>query len=258
MKKNIVREKILNGETVVGAFQAYDSTEITEILGYSGFDYVVIDTEHGVLYPGLLENQIRAAECGNLTPIVRVPSFQRQDILKALDRGAAGLLVPMVNTKADAEQIVDFARYTPEGNRGLTFSSRAAHYNVRIDQEEHLKSSNREILLIAQIETQQAIKNLDEILSVQGIDMIFIGPSDLSQSFGVPGKTKDPHVVAAIESIIEKAKKAKKPIGLFCGNIEDSKHWAEKGIQMFLAGSQALIAQACANYVDAFNTNVKK
>lgn len=108
---------------------------------------------------------------------------------------------------------------------------------------------------VVPVETQQAIKNLDEILSVQGIDMIFIGPSDLSQSFGVPGKTKHPQVIAAIESIIEKAKK---PIGFFCGNIEDSKHWAEKGIQMFLAGSQALIAQACANYVDAFNANVKK
>ena len=256
MRKNITKEKLADGKTVLGAFQSYDSEELTEILGYAGFDYVVIDTEHGGLYPGLLEGQMRAAECGGLTPIIRVPSFQRQDILKALDRGAAGLLVPMVNCKEDAEQIVNWARYTPEGNRGLTFSSRAAKYNVRTDKAMHLSSSNREILLIAQIETREAIKNLDQILTVDGIDMIFIGPSDLSQSFGVPGDTKNEEVVKAIEEIIDTVKPTGKPIGIFCGSIEDSKFWREKGVQMFLVGSQGLIAKAFVDYVDKFKETV--
>ncbi|WP_130861601.1 HpcH/HpaI aldolase family protein [Bacilliculturomica massiliensis] len=258
MKKNEVKERLMRGETVLGAFQGYDAPEITEILGYAGFDFVVLDAEHGGLYPGLLEGQIRAAECGDTAAFVRVPSFQRQDILKALDRGASGILVPMVNTRADAEQVISHALYTPKGNRGLTFSSRAAHYNVRVDQELHLRSSNDELLIMVQIETMEAVENLDEILAVEDVDLVFIGPSDLSQSMGMPGQTGNPEVQKTIRLIIEKAHKAGKKTGIFTSTVEATKKWMDEGVQLILAGSQGIIAKALSNYVDDVRESVKR
>lgn len=180
--KNTLKDRIKNGEHVLGGFVGIYSPNLVEMIGYAGFDYIVIDDEHVAFNYTELENLIRTADSVNMVPFVRV-SYDPSSIQKALDRGAKGIQVPMVNSKEDAESVVKKAKFPPRGNRGVAFSHRAAQYG-NDSGETFLDSSNEEILVIPHIETFEASENFEEIMSVDGIDIAFIGPTDLSVNMG--------------------------------------------------------------------------
>lgn len=244
---------MLDGNPIIGVFQSFDSPDLTEMFGYSGFEFIVFDAEHGNLYPGGCEHLIRAAECSNIVPLIRIPSFERADILKALDRGSMGILVPMVETKEDAEKIVSLAKYYPLGIRGLAVSTRAGGYGKTISQKEHLETSNSETLVLLQIETKKAVENLDEILKVDGVDVIFIGPSDLSQSLGFPGEINHPEVQKTMDIIIQKALAANKIVGIFEGSLNEVSKWMDKGIKLIACGAPGILGKAMTEYMNGFN-----
>lgn len=252
MKKNLIKQKIEEDPTI-GVFHSFDSPDLTEMFGYSGFEFIVLDAEHGNLYPGGCEHLIRAAECSNMTPFVRIPSFERADILKALDRGAMGVLVPMVETKKEAEKIVSLAKYYPLGKRGLAVATRAGGYGKTTTLKAHLATSNSETMVLLQIETKKAVENLEEILTVDGVDLIFIGPSDLSQSLGLPGEISHPQVQKTIEYIIEKTLASGKQVGIFEGNLDAVGKWIDKGIKLIACGAPGIIGKAMTEYIEAFN-----
>jgi 4-hydroxy-2-oxoheptanedioate aldolase len=215
---------------VVGPFMKLDSPAVVELAGLGGFDFAIIDMEHGPLDVLTAENLVRAAHLRNLCAIIRVGENNPLMIARALDIGADGVQIPQISTAADAERAVRAAKYFPEGERGVCRYVRAAQYS-NIPKAEYFRLANRDTAVIIHIEGQEGLRNLDEILKVEGVDVLFIGPYDLSQSLGVPGEVEHPRVVAEVTSMIQKAGKAGKIIGIFAEDVEKAKKYIEQGVQ---------------------------
>ena len=187
MKKNNLKEVLKEGKNGFGTFLKFTDPAVVEIMGFAGFDFVIIDQEHGPISLQSAQNMLRAAESANITPVIRVTDNAETLILRALDIGAQGIEIPQINTKSDALRAVKAVKYSPQGQRGLCRYVRAADYSS-MDRYKYFKYASQETMIIAHIEGVEGINNLEEILSVAGIDVIFIGPYDLSQSLGIPGQ----------------------------------------------------------------------
>lgn len=213
MLKNTAKEKIMAGKPVVGPTIGFPSPQMVEIFGRVGFDFVFIDCEHGTITTESCEEMVRAAEVVGITPIVRVPDNSPQVILRHLDVGAQGVQVPHVNTKADALAVVEAVKYAPQGKRGMA-GSRWADYGLGMPLKDYVAFANEQTMIVAMIEDVEAVHNLGEILSVDGIDVLAIGPADLSASMGFPGQPGNPEVQKVIDDIIRQAKAAGKAVGV--------------------------------------------
>ncbi|WP_078412606.1 HpcH/HpaI aldolase family protein [Priestia abyssalis] len=251
-----LKEKIQNREKAAGVFLGIYSPAIVEMFGYAGFDFIVIDDEHGAFSYSELESMIRAAELVNLTPIVRV-SYDPASIQKALDRGAKGIQVPMVNTKEDAVQAVKRAKFPPLGERGAAFSHRAARYG-KDSSGAFFESSNEDILVIAHIETPTAVENFEEIMSVKGMDMAFLGSTDLSVNMGYPDGPHHQEVQEAISLVYEKAEKLNVPVGTVAGNQKVMCEAFEKGAVYVGIVGTAMMSSAFSSFVQAAEPYTKK
>lgn len=195
-----IKEKMRRGEASVGSWMSMAHPSIAEILSMAGYDWVVIETEHTAIDVSEVLRLIIAIEQRGAVPLVRLAWNDPIQAKAVLDSGAAGVLVPMVNTKADAELAVNMTKYPPLGFRGVGLA-RAQGYGENFD--EYVKNANQDSLLIVQIEHKDAVANIEEILSVPGIDGTFIGPYDLSLSLGIPGQIRHPDVVAAKKKVRE-------------------------------------------------------
>ncbi|MGN1328128.1 MAG: HpcH/HpaI aldolase/citrate lyase family protein [Eubacterium sp.] len=248
------REKISNKEPVFGIFMKTGDPMFVEAAGIGGFDYVILDTEHGPVSIENQQNNIRAAEARGTVPIIRLPDRDENTIGKALDIGAYGIQVPQIKTAQEAEKVVKYSKFYPYGMRGVCRFVRAADYS-NMDRYEYFEST-KDLLIILQLEGVEAIENLDEILEVDGVDILFIGPYDLSQSLGIPGQVNNKIVVDEMKNIVEKAKKKNKVIGTFVDTPEDLKMWRELGLQ-YLSYSVdiGIFMDACKNINEKFRTN---
>lgn len=239
-----MKTKLAQGRTVNGTFVAMTDPSVVEVLGYAGLDYVILDCEHGPNDIGTLGSLIRAAEISGTTAIVRVTKNDPALILRALDLGAGGVLVPQVNSAAEAESAARAARYAPQGQRGIAGIVRAARYGFT-PMNNYIEESNRRVSVIVQVEDVKSVANLDEILAVDGVDGIFIGPTDLSQSMGCTGQFDKPEFCRVVEEVIDRAVKTDKFVGIFCVGIEDARRWRNRGARMLAVGADtALFAQA--------------
>jgi 2-keto-3-deoxy-L-rhamnonate aldolase RhmA len=244
LRNNKVKEMLKKGKPVVGTFMVSASRAVLEVLAVCGFDYVLIDTEHFMLNPETLEQLITAAESAGVTPFVRVQENVNL-IDRALSAGARGIMLPMCNTKEIAQAAVDVAKYAPLGKRGVC-NPRAVSYGAKglEDMLAYYREENDNVLLIAQIETAQAVDNFPEMLKVKGIDSYFIGPMDLSHSLGKTGKFDDPVVQKYIDRAFQLGKAANIPMSILSFNAEQSNEFFKKGYSMvsmacdmmFLAG----------------------
>jgi 4-hydroxy-2-oxoheptanedioate aldolase len=230
LEKNNLKEVLKEGKNVFGPFMKLTDPAVVEIMGFAGFDFVIIDAEHGPISMQNAQNMIRAAESVNITPIIRVGSNDEALILRALDIGAQGIEIPQINSKPDAVRVVKSVKYSPQGERGVCRYVRAANYSS-MDKFKYFKSANKETMIIAHIEGVEGINNLDEILSVSGIDVIFIGPYDLSQSLGIPGQVNDPLVVEKMKEVVLKCMQNKVAVGTFADDVETAKSWVSLGVQ---------------------------
>jgi 4-hydroxy-2-oxoheptanedioate aldolase len=244
-----LKEKIRNREKVAGVFLGFYSPAIVEMLGYAGFDFIVIDDEHGAFSYSELENMIRTAELVNLTPIVRV-SYDQASIQKALDRGAKGIQVPMINTKEDAIRAVRRAKFPPLGERGAAYAHRAARYGKDAGGS-FFTSSNDEILIIAHIETPTAVDNFEEIMSVDGMDMAFLGSTDLSVNMGYLDGPHHEDVQQVISLVYKKAEALNVPIGTVAGNENVMRGEFEKGAVYVGIVGTAMMASVFSSFVQA-------
>lgn len=230
MKNNAIKEKIKSGEQVLGAFLGINSPPLVEMLGYAGFDFVVIDDEHGAFSASELENIIRTADSVGVVPIVRV-SYDPSSIQKALDRGAKGVQVPMVNTKEEALEVVKRAKFPPYGNRGVSYSTRPARYGKDVGKP-YIDESNENIMIIVHIETLAAANNFEEIATVPGIDLAFIGSTDLSVNMGYQLEgASHPEVKKVIDELFLKGKELDLPIGTVASNSAGANVAIDKGAQ---------------------------
>ncbi len=248
MRTNATKAKLKAGETVFGCFTRYPDATLVEVLGYQGWDFIVFDGEHGTIEPRDCEQMVRAAELRDVTPIVRVPTNQPPIILRYMDSGAHGLHVPWVNSSAEAEAVVQAVKYQPRGVRGLA-GIRAADYAQQGTFAEYVETANRETLVVIHIETIAAVQQVPEIAAIDGVDVIFIGPTDLSHSLGVPGQPQHPSVQEAMQQINDAVKGTDKALGIMVTNADGARQWKERGARYITIGLESLLAPAMRGYV---------
>lgn len=229
LRKNKTKEKLLSGGVAFGSFLTFDCPDIVELFGIAGFDFVIIDNEHGPGNPHSVQHMLRAAEVRGMDTIIRVPNAEPHSISKSLDIGASGVQVPQVNDIETAKKAVQGVHYFPEGTRGLG-APRALDYGL-IDLAGDSVKSNEETLLVCHCETITCFEKLDEIAAVPGIDVIFVGPFDMSQSLGLTGQTHHPKVLQIVEDAVKTIKKHGKVAGVFCGSLDDVSARIKMGYQ---------------------------
>jgi len=242
------KQKLANGNPVFGPFMKTGDPAFVEIAGYTGFDFVILDMEHGPVSYENLQQLIRGALVAGILPIVRTPDKRIISVSKSLDLGALGVQVPHMQSAEDALSVVSAARFHPIGERGVCRFVRAAAYSSAA-AEQYFKNANQSLLII-QLEGKKAIENLDNILGVEGIDILFIGPYDLSQSLGYPGDTDHPEVIGMIRKIVEKARARGKMLGTFTDTLESARKWKDAGIQyLSYSVDVGIFTDACKNLV---------
>lgn len=225
-----LRKRVLAGECVYGTMirQARDPGAPV-IFASAGYDFVLIDMEHGNYNMETIADLIRGAKSAGIAPIIRVPHLETFFISRILDAGAEGIMVPMTSTREQAEAIVRYSKYTPIGQRGFGTQTGQTDYKP-LKAVEFMREANEHTLIIAQIETREAIENVDAILSTEGIDVGLIGPNDLSISLGVPDQLGSEGVTQAIDKVVETAKKRGKASGIHIGNTEWVRKWRARGM----------------------------
>jgi 4-hydroxy-2-oxoheptanedioate aldolase len=212
--QNTMKAKIHRGEVALGCSLMFPSPQLVEMLAYAGFDWVLIDCEHGSIGPADIEVMAMAADASGITAIARPRSNAAADIQAVLDRGVKGVQIPHINTRADAERAVAAVKFGPGAARGLAAGTRPDRWGLGAPMPDFAAQANAQSLVCVQIEHQEAVANIDEILGVDGIDVFFIGPSDLSQSMGYPGNPKAAPVAAAIERTLARIRAAGKAAGM--------------------------------------------
>lgn len=232
------KEKLHGSAPVRGTFVKLNCPTAVEALGGAGLDFIVIDGEHAPCDQLTLENLLRAADCAGLPAIVRVPVCDDVQILKALDLGAAGVQLPGVETVEQAADIVKAARYAPQGRRGLSFAQRSAQYGGA-EKGEYLRYSNENVVTVVHIENRAMAEQAEALCAIGDIDVLFIGPMDLSQSYGHPGDPACPEVRAAVRHVIDTANRLGKPVGIFVGSAEAAEQYEAMGVRYVLIASDA-------------------
>ncbi|MDR1814417.1 MAG: aldolase [Tannerella sp.] len=247
------KERLAEGSAVYGPFMKTGDAAFVECAGHAGFDFCILDMEHGPIDFFTLQNLIRGAEAAGILPVVRTYDSSETAIGKALDIGAKGIQVPQIQSAAQAREAVKAAKFYPQGERGVCRFVRAADYSST-PRDEYFAKAN-EALIILQVEGKQVINHLDEIFDVEGLDILFIGPYDLSQSLGVPGQVSHPSVLEAITNISSQAKKAGVVTGVFCDTPEAAAMWKQAGIQYIsYSVDVGIFTDACRNIVSSLKS----
>jgi 4-hydroxy-2-oxoheptanedioate aldolase len=197
-----MKEKIARGAPALGCSVMFPAPQIVEMLGHAGFDWVLIDCEHGSIGLADVEVMAMAADAAGITPIARPRTNSSSDIQGVMDRGVMGVQVPHVNTAEDARRAVASVKFGPGAMRGLAAGTRPDAWGLGARMPDFARAANQQSLVCVQLEHESAIRNVEEILAVEGVDVFFIGPSDLSQSMGFPGNPKAPAVAKAIDETL--------------------------------------------------------
>jgi len=253
MVNNKLKKIFAEGKTALGTFVLCNAPDLVEVIGITGFDFVIIDNEHGPMGQESSQHLIRAAELRGITPIVRIPNSMESTILHTLDVGAHGIQVPQVNDPETAKDIISRSKYYPLGRRGVAFP-RSADYG-QTDISKYFDSANNETMVVVHCENQACLENLDAICQIPGIDVIFLGPYDMSQSMGITGQVTHPRIQEAAEKVVATSKKHGKVAGIFAGSGAIAKERAAQGFQYIaLSMDTVLFAAKCKQEVEAFRS----
>lgn len=232
-----LKQRVLAGETLFGTFVNLGSSLTTEIIGAAGYDWALIDLEHGAGDEQQVLTQIQALEHTPAVPLVRIESDSRPRFHRVLDFGAAGIMVPRVDTVDQARDVVSRMHYPPRGVRGVAQMNRACDFGKSFN--EYISGSANQLLCIVQIENPTAVSNVAEIAKLDGVDVLFVGPMDLSYSMGIVGKFEDPKFVDALKKVSEAAKSAGKSAGILLKSPEDAPRLIEMGFMFLGCGSDS-------------------
>lgn len=228
--KNVLKTKLKNGRMMLGTWCILPSASVVNVLAASGLDFIIIDMEHGPIGYETAEDMVRAAEVEGCTPLIRVPRNDEADILRALDIGAHGVVVPHVETAADREKAVRAIKYQPVGGRGLSPFTRAGGYDPA-DTARHTAKANEETLSVLIVEGQEGAKNLEAIIDDASVDVVYFGLCDLSQSLGIPGQLDNPKLKEFVQDCVMEAKKKRIAVGAFTADRKMIDWFKEIGLQ---------------------------
>ena len=250
MNRNLTKQRLREGGTVLGCWSRYGDATLVEYVALQGWDFVVLDGEHGTLEPRDCENAVRAAELRDVTPLVRVTTNEASIILRFMDTGAQGAHIPMVNSASEADQAVRAIKYSPRGSRGLA-ASRSAGFGQLGPFDEYVARSNEETLVVVQIETPEAVAAVPNILEIDDVDVVFLGLTDLSQALGVPGQTGHPDVERAAQTVAEKVSASSAALGVLVGNASAAVAWRERGARYIAVSLEGLIRESSQTFQTA-------
>jgi 2-keto-3-deoxy-L-rhamnonate aldolase RhmA len=245
MKPNPLKQKLARDEVAVGLMLLSSDPHVVGITAGAGFDCVMADLEHASISLRELEAVVRAADAAGIVPTTRVAGPTKPDILAVLETGVRGIMAPAVESAAEAEMIVQAARYGPFGRRGVYYLGYNSQY-AGISPADHFRTSNEELLVIVQIETAQGVRNAGEIAAVPGVDCLFVGPGDLSMSLGAPCEFDHPALWDAIRSAFRAARLHGKVAGIMPAGVDHAERSVEEGARLLLWGPDLALFQRAA------------
>lgn len=255
-----LKKRLKNGETLNGCWLNLGSTITAEIVGLSGYDWVLLDLEHGAGSEKDILNQLQALEHTPAAAVVRVESGQKQRIHRVLDMGAEGVMCPHVSNLTEATAVAKGLHYPPDGVRGVAKMVRATRYGLNFD--DYYRDAKENILGIVQIETVEALNNLDEIAAIDGIDVLFIGPNDLSMDMGIHTQYEHPRFKEALKATVAAANKAGKATGILIFNPDEYHIYHDMGMRFIACGADATFvangAIEMAKKLDGLRSSLRK
>ncbi len=247
--ENSVKKTLKRGGTVIGCQVAeVRSPNIALLYGAAGFDFIFIDMEHGGFDLETVGDFITASKAAAIVPVVRVPALEEHFLSRVLDLGACGLMIPHVQTREQVQRVMQAAKFRPAGERGLApFRAHSGFAKVNIPQ--FIQEANENTLVVIMVEDDEAINRIDELISVAGVDVVFMGTMDLSYHLGIPGEVRHPEILKRIDQVIATCEKKGVAFGMPVPNPE----WYQKGIRFIFASSDVdLIVTGGAHIVSAF------
>jgi 4-hydroxy-2-oxoheptanedioate aldolase len=242
IRENKIKSALKEGKAVIGTFVKMTDPCTVELIANAGFDFIAIDNEHTTMNRETMVNLIRAADASGIVATVRVRENSPAQILQALDAGAFGVMIPETSSKEEVQLVVDRTKYAPLGNRGYSASQRSANYS-NMNPTEYARLSNENTMVVVYCETAEAIRNLDDMQTVDGVDVVFVGPFDLTQALGVIGEPGHPKVIEAIDMIVKKVQAAGKAAGIIAPNATVAKRLIEQGFRYIVLGSDQAFIQ---------------
>ncbi len=231
------RSRLLDGDLLIGTIISLPSPEITELLSATGLSWLFIDSEHGPLDTLQIQRMLQASS-SNCPCLIRVPGHDADVIRRTLDTGATGIIVPQINNAEQARTAVRAAKYPPDGNRGVGLA-RAHKYGLSFS--DYLETANREVCVIIQVETREAIENIEDIVAVKGIDAALVGPYDLSANLGYTGQVAHPEVLKAIEKVMCACNRVNVKLGYFGVSAQAVRPYINKGFTLIIVGIDTLL-----------------
>ena len=249
IQENRTKRKLKAGEPAYGVLSTSDDPQLAELFGLAGFDFYMLDAEHGLMDAAQVVNAIRACERVNMTPMVRIGSKDPKIVLQYLDAGMMGVMMPGLETVEEIKMLVDAVRYPPVGKRGMGIT-RASHY-VAVGEEavQYIQFSNEQIMVIPQFEDTALLDRFEEMISQPGVDAVVIGPRDLSLNMGFPDGPNHPEVQEMIDRVIAVCKRAGVAAGITAGSRADSAKQVARGARMILAIAQWVIAAGSKEFL---------
>jgi 4-hydroxy-2-oxoheptanedioate aldolase len=240
MQRNITKEKLESGQCTFGCFLRTHDPTVVELLGYQGLDFVIFDAEHGTIEPRDCEQMVRAAELVGVTPIVRVVSNDAGIVLRYMDTGAQGIHFPSINTVEEAKTAISSVKYPPEGSRGLG-TVRASCYGQRSSLGCYADEANMQSMIVLQIESRKGVENIAKITTLSEIDVVFIGPTDLCQSYALPDQISHPIIQSAIDKVIEASVQSGVGFGAFAKDPHIARDWCDRGASYIAIGFESAV-----------------
>jgi 4-hydroxy-2-oxoheptanedioate aldolase len=249
MRENTTKTKLLNGQAVLGVISNSTDPTIAEICGFSGLDYYMIDGEHGPVTTAQVQDIVRACELSGTTPLARIRSNDPKLILQYMDAGVMGVMMPGIKTADEVRALVAAIKYPPQGERGLG-PVRAADYLLgSMNQGEYVRFANEQTLVLPQIEDKEAVDNLDEMLTIDGVDGFVIGPRDLAMSMGYYDGPGHDEVKKTIAGVVEKIKKAGKVVGTTAANGDQAKALVDRGVLFCLNSVAGMLKASVSEFM---------
>lgn len=229
-----LKERMKNGEILLGTWVTIGHPDVPDLMEALGFDWIVLDSEHAPLGPEAVSSMIQAVDSSRVCPLVRVGAIDQYMAKSSLDMGAHGVVFPLVNSSEQARAAVSYSKYPPEGVRGVA-PRKAADYGLSFD--EYVKEANRRTVVVAQVETGEALSRIDEILSTAGVDVAFVGPTDLTYSLGLMGDRSNQRVIDAMRSVVKACERHDRVPGVLAATPAEAKRDVELGFRFVGLGS---------------------